>query len=47
MLTIDAETSPEAMTVSSSGEVVLYVERKAADAGGYAVICWIYGSKGE
>ena len=47
VLTIDAATSPEAMTVSSSGEVVLYVERKAADAGGYAVICWIYGSKGE
>ena len=48
-LTFDAETSSEAktMTVSSSGEVVLYVERQAADTGGYAVSCWIYGSKGE
>lgn len=46
-LTFDAETPPTAMTVSSGERVVLYVERQAAGESGYAVICWIYGSKGE
>ena len=49
VLTFDAETPPAAktMTVSSGGEVVLYVERQADGESGYSVICWIYGSKGE
>ena len=46
-LTFDVGTPPAAMTVSSGGKVVLYVEKQADGESGYAVSCWIYGSKGE